>query len=62
MNRILEGGGAGFYPKSRSNTAEGFFLAGREMSAWIAGLQFSFRQPGETALKLRFTSPMELRS
>ena len=30
----------GFYLKSRSNTAEDFFLAGREMTAWIAGLSF----------------------
>ena len=30
----------GFYLKSRSNTGEDFFLAGREMTAWIAGLSF----------------------
>src|SRR5450432_1450468 len=30
----------GFYLKSRSNTAEDFFLAGRDMTAWIAGLSF----------------------
>ena len=30
----------GCYLKSRSNTAEDFFLAGREMTAWIAGLSF----------------------
>jgi SSS family solute:Na+ symporter len=30
----------GFYLKSRSNTSEDFFLAGREMTAWIAGLSF----------------------
>jgi solute:Na+ symporter, SSS family len=30
----------GFYLKSRANTAEDFFLAGREMTAWIAGLSF----------------------
>ncbi|MBV9075557.1 MAG: sodium:solute symporter family protein, partial [Acidobacteria bacterium] len=29
-----------FYLESRSNTAEDFFLAGREMTAWIAGLSF----------------------
>jgi SSS family solute:Na+ symporter len=30
----------GFYLKDRSNTGEDFFLAGREMTAWIAGLSF----------------------
>lgn len=30
----------GFYLKKSSNTATGFFLAGREMTAWIAGLSF----------------------
>jgi solute:Na+ symporter, SSS family len=30
----------GFYLKGRSNTSEEFFLAGREMTAWIAGLSF----------------------
>ena len=30
----------GFYLKSRSNTSEDFFLAGREMTAWVAGLSF----------------------
>ncbi len=30
----------GFYLKGRSNTGEEFFLAGREMTAWIAGLSF----------------------
>src|SRR6201989_2106970 len=30
----------GFYAKGRSNTSEDFFLAGREMTAWIAGLSF----------------------
>lgn len=30
----------GFYLKHRSNTGEDFFLAGREMTAWIAGLAF----------------------
>src|SRR5277367_1175561 len=30
----------GFYLKGRSNTGEDFFLAGREMTAWIAGLAF----------------------
>ena len=30
----------GFYLKGQSNTGEGFFMAGREMTAWIAGLSF----------------------
>ena len=30
----------GFYLKSRSNTGEDFFMAGREMTAWISGLSF----------------------
>ena len=32
--------GIGFYLKGRSKTGEDFFLAGREMTAWIAGLSF----------------------
>ena len=30
----------GFYVKGTTNTSEEFFLAGREMTAWIAGLSF----------------------
>ena len=30
----------GFYLKGRTETGEDFFLAGREMTAWIAGLSF----------------------
>jgi SSS family solute:Na+ symporter len=30
----------GFYLKGRSNTSEDYFMAGREMTAWIAGLSF----------------------
>ena len=30
----------GFYVKGQTNTSEEFFLAGREMTAWIAGLSF----------------------
>jgi SSS family solute:Na+ symporter len=30
----------GFYAKGSANTSEQFFLAGREMTAWIAGLSF----------------------
>jgi solute:Na+ symporter, SSS family len=30
----------GFYLKGRANTSSDFFLAGREMTAWVAGLSF----------------------
>jgi len=30
----------GFYLKKQANTSEEFFMAGREMTAWIAGLSF----------------------
>jgi SSS family solute:Na+ symporter len=30
----------GFYLKSKANTSEEFFMAGREMTAWVAGLSF----------------------
>src|SRR5262249_13827159 len=30
----------GIYLKGRSNTGEDFFMAGREMTAWVAGLSF----------------------
>src|SRR3972149_5800894 len=32
--------GIGWYLKERTKTGEDFFLAGREMTAWIAGLSF----------------------
>jgi SSS family solute:Na+ symporter len=32
--------GIGFYLKGRAQTGDDFFLAGREMTAWIAGLSF----------------------
>ena len=32
--------GLGFVLKGRAGTSEGFFLAGREMTAWIAGISF----------------------
>ena len=32
--------GIGFYLKRYAKSGEGFFLAGREMSAWVAGLSF----------------------
>src|SRR6202043_3155348 len=30
----------GFYLKGQANTGEDFFMAGREMTAWVAGLSF----------------------
>src|SRR3977135_772871 len=30
----------GFYLRRRANTGEDFFMAGREMTAWVAGLSF----------------------
>ena len=30
----------GIYLKGRANTGEDFFMAGREMTAWVAGLSF----------------------
>jgi solute:Na+ symporter, SSS family len=30
----------GFYLKGRANTGEDFFMAGREMTSWVAGLSF----------------------
>src|SRR5437868_14110737 len=30
----------GFYLKGSANTGEDFFMAGREMTAWVAGLSF----------------------
>ena len=32
--------GIGFYLKKYTKTGEDFFLAGREMTAWVAGLSF----------------------
>src|ERR1700676_2483893 len=32
--------GIGFYLRSRAQTGEDFFMAGREMTAWVAGLSF----------------------
>ena len=32
--------GIGFYLKNYARTGEDFFLAGRKMTAWIAGLSF----------------------
>lgn len=32
--------GIGFYLKSHTKTGEDFFMAGREMTAWVAGLSF----------------------
>src|SRR5258705_13378226 len=30
----------GFFLRGRANTGEDFFMAGREMTAWVAGLSF----------------------
>ena len=38
--------GIGFYLKRFTKTGEDFFLAGREMTAWIAGLELPRGQPG----------------
>src|ERR1035437_2472044 len=32
--------GIGIYLKSYANTSNDFFMAGREMTAWVAGLSF----------------------
>jgi SSS family solute:Na+ symporter len=32
--------GIGFYLRGQANTGEDFFMAGREMTAWVAGLSF----------------------
>ena len=36
----------GLLPEAFTNTGEEFFMAGREMTAWIAGLSFHLSQPG----------------
>jgi SSS family solute:Na+ symporter len=40
----------GFYLKGRANTSEEFFMAGREMTAWIAGLSFVSANMGSLEL------------
>jgi SSS family solute:Na+ symporter len=40
----------GFYLKGKANTGEEFFLAGREMTAWIAGLSFVSANMGSLEL------------
>ena len=40
----------GFYLRQASNTSEQFFLAGREMTAWIAGLSFVSANMGSLEL------------
>ena len=53
----------GFYLKRRSNTSEDYFLAGREMTAWIAGLSsvsythLCHLNRGTTAVSLPMPSP-----
>ncbi len=40
----------GFYLKGKSNTSEEFFMAGREMTAWVAGLSFVSANMGSLEL------------
>src|SRR6516225_8984945 len=40
----------GFYLKGKSNTSEEFFMAGREMTDWIAGLSFVSANMGSLEL------------
>ena len=40
----------GFYLKQKANTSEEFFMAGREMTAWIAGLSFVSANMGSLEL------------
>ena len=42
--------GIGFYLKRYTKTGEDFFLAGREMTAWVAGLSFSAANLGSLEL------------
>src|SRR5437764_2456643 len=42
--------GIGFYLKRFANTGEDFFLAGREMTAWVAGLAFVSANLGSLGL------------
>src|ERR1700678_1238012 len=41
----------GFYLRGSSNTSEEFFMAGREMTAWIAGLSFVSANLGSLELR-----------
>src|SRR5438105_14040547 len=43
--------GIGFYLKRYTKTGEDFFLAGREMTAWVAGLSFLAANLGSLDLK-----------
>src|SRR5271157_3076721 len=38
----------GWYLREQSNTGEDFFMAGREMTAWIAGRGLSVRHPRDS--------------
>src|SRR3954454_22868014 len=40
----------GLYLRRRANTGEDFFMAGREMTAWIAGLSFLYANLGSLEL------------
>ena len=43
--------GIGFYLRKYTKSGEDFFLAGREMSAWVAGLSFLSANLGALELK-----------
>ena len=61
--------GIGFYLKKYTKTGEDFFLAGREMTAWVAGLSFLAANLGSLELmgwagaarNIRWGSPPGLR-
>ena len=44
----------GYYLKGQTATGEDFFLAGREMTAWIAGLSFLSANLGSLELMAEF--------
>jgi hypothetical protein len=48
----------GFYLRGSSNTSEEFFMAGREMTAWIAGLSFVSANLGSLELMGRVRLPV----
>jgi len=45
--------GIGFYSKRYTRWGVDFFLAGREMTAWVAGLSFISANPGCPCQKLQ---------
>ena len=52
--------GLGFLLREQTHTSEDFFLAGREMSAWVAGVSFLAANMG--ALELNDLRPFLLRA